>query len=161
MGSVLSSDILETQFGPTAIDVLYQDDTTRIIQTRRASDGHILELSYVLFDPQGVKTFPEVHQKIRDGESMGKAFVDAHVEFVRETTAVFRSHVPSVFQKKFNSTAMPWVTNTTILVGSDSVRYATVLEMFHPDVQWPEEPTGHSWPSTQPMIDFEQLLEKL
>lgn len=161
MSSELSSDILEKQFGQTTVDVLFQDDTHRIIQTRVVNDNRILELSYVTFDPNGTEAFPEIHQQIRDGESMGKAFTQANVAFVRETTAVFRSHVPGVFQDKFGSDQMPWITNTTVLVGPDSVRYATVLEMFHPDVEWPDPTIGHSWPSTQPLVEFERLLETL
>lgn len=158
MSSQLSSEILEEQFGPTAVDVLFQDDGHRISQTRATKDNRILELSYVMFDPDGTEAFPEIHQQIRDGESIGKAFTEANIAFTRETTAVFRSHVPGVFQDKFASDQMPWITNTTILVGTDSVRYATILEMYHPDVKWPNPVTGHSWPSTQTLVEFETLL---
>lgn len=158
MSTKLSSDILEEQFGPTVLDVVYQDDTRRIIQTRSASDNRILELSYVRFDLSGAHAFAQIHQKVRAGMSMGKAFREAEVQFARETAAVFRSQVPVIFQEKFTTTDMPWITNTNIVVGPTPVHYAAVLEMYHPVVQWPDSLKGQLRPSLNLIKEFEIYL---
>lgn len=158
MTTRLSSDILEEQFGATTVDVLFQDGQRRIIQTRSLSDNRILELSYVQFDLSGTATFLQAHAEVRAGESMGKVFAARNIPFVRDTSAVFRIPVSEVFQTRFQSSAMPLLTNTVVFIGDELVRYATILEMYHPEVQWPDPETGHAWASTQVLTEFEQLL---
>ena len=85
MSDMLSSDILEKQFGPTKIEVLYQDTQTRAIRTLTVSGGQVLELSHVKFLDPGITKFPDIHQEVVEGKSMGKAFRDHRVRFERVT----------------------------------------------------------------------------
>lgn len=158
MTTRLSSDILEEQFGTTTVDVLFQDDKKRIIQTRLLSDDRILELSYVRFDPAGAAAFLAAHAEVRAGGSMGKVFVKHRIPFLRDSSALFRHPVPEMFQAKFQSHAMALVTNTAIFVGDEQVPYATILETFHPEVRWPDPETGRGRPFTQSLREFERLL---
>lgn len=158
MTARLSSDILEEQFGATTVDILFQDGNKRIIQTRLLSDDRILELSYVQFEPAGIATFPGAHAEVRAGGSMGKVFVKRHIPFFRDSSALFRNPVPEMFQTKFQSQAMALVTNTAIFVGDEKVRYATILEVYHPDVRWPDPETGRGRPFAQSLMEFERIL---
>lgn len=158
MTTRLSSDILEEQFGATTVDVLFQDDKRRIIQTRLLGNNRVLELSYVLFDPAGTAVFPGAHAEVRAGGSMGKVFAKRHIPFLRDSSALFRHPVPKMFQAKFQSHAMALVTNTAIFVGDEQVPYATILETFHPEVRWPDPETGRGRPFTQSLREFERLL---
>jgi len=135
--SQLSSDILEEQFGPTAVNILHQDNTIRIIQTFVIKTGQVLELSLVRFLPEGVAAFSAVHQSVLSGDSMGKAFRAAGVEFRRETEFACHHNVPSALQRCFDSQEPATVSNVRILVGPDKVPYATIVESYTPITKWP------------------------
>ncbi len=136
----LSSDILEQQFGPTEIEILHQDKTTRIICTKTTEDQKILELSRVVFVAEGVALHPAVHQDILNGTSMGKAFRSDGTEFNREVRSAQKLSLPSKFTKYFKSEASATVVNVRILVGPNRVPYADIIEVYSPDVAWPSSP---------------------
>lgn len=133
----LSSDILEKQFGPTTINILHQDDEIRIIQTVAIETGQVLELSLVRFTPEGVAAFPEIHQAILSGQSMGKAFRAARVEFRRDSQFACSSAVPMPMQKYFASQEPATIVSVHILAGPDKVHYATITETYTPAASWP------------------------
>ena len=155
IGTMLSSDILEEQFGPTQVDVLLQDDQTRIIRTRVVATGQILEASRVTFDSKGVKAYPKIHKTVVAGQSMGKAFRDTGIAFVRKTESVASQKVPAVFAEQFKNTQPATVVAVTILVGPKKTQYAQILEVYAPEVKWPEPA------KTDPknLEQFAQLLE--
>lgn len=131
----LSSDMLESQFGPTYVDVLFQQEDRRVIQTRTQA-GQVLELSYVQFDPTGAQAYPTVHQTVRGGVSMGKAFRSAGVPFQRVVISVMRFPVSTNMAARFGRSDLAWVLNVDILVG-DNVHYATITEVYSAAVAVP------------------------
>lgn len=134
----MSSDILESQFGPTEVSVLYQDEKTRVICTRAKSDGQVLELSRVLFDPAGIGRFPRTHAAVLAGQSMGKAFRSDGIEFRRETETAYRRTLPANFHAWFGSRRPATVVAVSIMAGPDRQPYAEILEVYSPAVAWPQ-----------------------
>ncbi len=137
MTNNLSSDILEQQFGPTELKILYQSDTTRIICTKSKLSGKLLELSFVTFIKTGVDKFDAVHREILDGKSMGKAFRDHGVKFMRETKAVYRNIFPDIISEDSDNKKYSTVVSVSVLVSTDKTPYAEILEAYSPEVRWP------------------------
>ena len=133
----LSSEILERQFGPTEVEVLHQDERTRLICTRVIATGQILEVSSVSFIEAGALVFPEVHQAVLAGESMGKAFLEAGVEFARDVQATQRQKLPVEMIRQFEAEGPVTIVEVTILVGPDQTPYAEIIETYSPAVDWP------------------------
>lgn len=133
----LSSDILEQQFGPTEVEVLYQDATTRIICTRVSASLQALELSHVTFIQAGVDKFPATHQAVCEGASIGKTFRRDGVEFIREEQAAYRTTLPVHFGRFFGKDKAATAVVVSIFVGPDKTPYAKILEIYSPDVKWP------------------------
>jgi hypothetical protein len=134
---VLSSDALEDQFGPVQLEILYQNKINRIIATKVAGSGQILELSRVSFRSEGTAAFPDIHRKIIAGASMGKAFADSAVPFNRQVRASYRydqHSLPVIFTQWFGTPKPPAVTSVSIVVGPDDVPYADILEVYSPEV---------------------------
>jgi hypothetical protein len=156
MSDTLSSDILEKQFGPTEITVLYQDASTRIICTRTVADGHVLELSRVVFMP-GARDFPETHRAVLDGLSMGKAFRADGIEFRRHVNASYRRSLPAAFKKWFGRGSPATVVAVSILVGPAKTHYADIMETYSPDVRWPHlggQPTNEHLENIKRLEEF-------
>jgi hypothetical protein len=146
MSTVLSSNVLEQQFGPTEVEILLQNDRNRIICTRAVYGGQVLEISYVNFVRSGVAGFPAVHQTIVAGESMGKAFRKAGIRFHRIVQAAHKYAVPESFKQWFDNAGAATVVDVTILVGPDRTTYAKILEIYSPLVKWPQS-TGQPTPA--------------
>lgn len=126
MTGILSSDILEEQFGPTEIEIVSQDDSKRVIRTKVIGSGQVLEESVVQFLPEGVAQFPQTHQTVMDGLSMGKAFRKDNIDFVRRVREVSRQPGKET------------VVSVLIMVGPNKTPYAEILETYSPEVNWPE-----------------------
>ncbi len=137
MTTVLSSDILEQQFGQTELKVLYRSDIARIICTKTKPNGKVLELSFVTFIKTGIDKFPTVHREILDGKSMGKAFRDHGIEFKRKTKAVYRNTFPAIFSE--DSGKYSTIVSVSILAGTHETPYAEILETYSPEVKWPRQ----------------------
>lgn len=152
----LSSDMLESQFGPTFVDVLFQQEDRRVIQTS-TQNGPALELSYVQFDPQGTPAYPTVHQSVRGGVSMGKAFRAAGVPFQRVVVSVMRFPVSMNMAARFARSDPAWALNVDILVG-DNIHYATITELYSAAVQVPYAITP---PDAQLIRNIGQLVDIL
>lgn len=138
MRGMLSSEALERQFGKTKLKLLRQDEDCRIIATIAASSGKYLELSRVVFRPEGTEAFPEVHRSILAGASMGKAFAEAGIAFRRDIHASGQYDsrtVPAIFVRRFGTDGQPTVTSLTVMVGPASAPYAEILEIYSPLVQ--------------------------
>lgn len=135
----LSSDILERQFGPTEIEVLFQDNATRIICTKTIADSQALELSKVEFVQAGVDAYPDIHEEIANGKSMGKAFRGQNVEFTRDIKAAWPQQLPQEFSQTFKQDGEATIVQVTILVGSNNIPYAKILEIYSPVVLWPDK----------------------
>ncbi len=136
MAEKLSSDSLERQFGPTELEVLYQDEdeNERIIATKAAKSGQVLELSRVTFLTPGTTAFPVVHRQVKEGMSMGKAFRANGVLFDRHVRGSGRYDAPDVFAGRFGSAGMPTVTDVLVRVGPAGMPYADILEVYSPEV---------------------------
>ncbi len=136
MSSILSSEILEKQFGLTRLKILKQDDWFRIITTEIVSSGEVLEISQVQF-----LSVPEelnaIHQQVVAGTSMGKAFKDAEMMFSRITSGTWKTEVPTEFQKIFNSDTNATVVKVIIQIGEKKIPYAQITETYSPAVKWP------------------------
>lgn len=136
----LSSELLEKQFGPTAVEILHQDDATRIIATRTLHDDKILEISRVVMAENGALLYPDVYQAMRNGESMGKAFTAAGIAFMRKERLHFRKSLSAPFNILFNGDAADdrpcTIIPVSIVVGQDKTPFAEILETYSPDVFW-------------------------
>lgn len=142
--NVLSSDVLEDQFGPTYIDIIYQDHQTRAIATR-ALNGKLLELSYVRFNRTASHLFPNVHQTVINGTSMGKAFRDYSIPFKRHVLGKYLYALRDTFCRLYGDERPAIILDVQILVGSLDSPYATILETYTPDVRaWYGIPTTPS-----------------
>lgn len=133
----LSSDILERQFGPTNVQILYQDDVSRSICTKVIATGQVIELSRVTFLQPGLKAFPKVHAMIVAGQSMGKAFKTQNIPFRREAHVAFQFDLPDGFRRYFKSLGLASVVDVSIFVGQQKTPYAKILETYSPAVSWP------------------------
>lgn len=136
----ISSDILEDQFGPTTLQILQQDETERLICTA-TSAGQILELSWVRFDPAGIAVFPQVHKAVTAGKSMGKVFRDHNVSFRRCARSIRKcpaDKLPANMSGLFDATGTATVVEVSILAGDSGVPYADILEVYSPEVSWPQ-----------------------
>ncbi len=139
MSELLSSDILERQFGPTELEILRQDDKTRITFTKAADSGRILEISQVTFHEEGIAAFPEIHREVVEGKSMGKAFAGHNIAFERQVrgACLYDQRVlPSGFTKRFGSSEPATVIDVSIAVGPGGAPYADILEVYSPGVSW-------------------------
>jgi para-aminobenzoate synthetase component 2 len=125
MTDILSSDILEQQFGPTEVEILSQDDKSRTIRTKVIATGHVLEESHVVFDRAGITEFPLAHSDVLKGRSIGKAFRDRGIKFTR-------------LEHGLNKADTGTVINVSILVGPHKTPYAEIVETYSPAVVWPE-----------------------
>lgn len=137
---MLSSDILESQFGPTHVAVLKQARGYRIIQTIATNSGHVLEMSFVNFVSGGANGYSDVQNIIRAGESMGKAFRNAGIKFTRLTKTQSKIILPQHLQKYFSSTGKSTVLEVSIFVGPSNQHYCEILEIYSPAVIWPRVP---------------------
>lgn len=138
MPGLLSSDILEKQFGPTELEILSQDKFRRVIITKTAGSGQVLELSRVTFHPEGIAAFPEIHQEVTAGRSMGKAFSSGNIRFTRDVHAVYHESQDPELAELFGVPGESTVVEVTVLAGPDQVPYADILETYSPSVKWPE-----------------------
>jgi hypothetical protein len=157
MVDLLSSDILEQQFGPTEVEVLYQDNGTRIIRTLATDSRQILEMSRAVFIQSGVKKFPGTHQTVIEGMSMGKAFRADGIEFIREEQGTYRYALPAIFKRFFGSGEPATIVEVLVLAGPGKTPYATILETYSPDVRWPHqagEPTAGQLAKVQALGEF-------
>jgi hypothetical protein len=132
----LSSDILESQFGPTVIEIIYQDDLRRLIRTKQLGRNMTLEVSLVHFLPAGIKEFAAVHEAVKDGQSIGKAFRQAGISFYREVTSAYQSPLPAKLKNLFGNRRPATVMTVRVAVGDDRLPYAEITETYHPDVKW-------------------------
>ena len=133
---MLSSDILEQQFGPTELVIVSQNKKHRTIQTIATQSRAVLELSIVTFDTMNITLFPEIHEQILQGSSMGKAFRDAAIEFVRDVHFVTRNVIPAKIQTMFSSQDAATIIDVDILVGPNKSHYCHITEIYNPIVAW-------------------------
>lgn len=136
MISGLSSDILQQQFGPTSLFVVFQAGDERIVQT--VAGDKILELSCVRFDTIGRQQFPVVTHAIDNGASMGQAFRDAKIPFTRRTAFVSKIAASQFFKDIFTDSSPLWVVGVDVLVGGKNTPYASIVEFYNPLVVWPD-----------------------
>lgn len=137
MYEALSSGTLEDQFGSTELEVMFQDDTTRIICTKAVGDGRVLEISRVVFAPDAAANFPEPYQAMLAGESMGKAFTSRGIKFQREINNGLTCDLPPAFRRWFGGTHEATVIDLSVLVGPNKTLFAEILETYRPGVEWP------------------------
>lgn len=155
---MLSSDILEQQFGPTEIVVIFQGQKYRIIETIAQRNKTVLELSLVTFDESNVNVFSYIHNKVLGGLSMGKAFREAGIAFIRDVHFVNHQTVPSDIQTKFNSAGQATIVDIDILVGPDKIHYCHITEIYSPILSWPDRDARESPNINKRLREFSQLL---
>jgi hypothetical protein len=155
---MLSSNVLERQFGETRVVIMKQNTDYRIIKTIAVSSNEILELSLVTFD-QNTVPFPDIHQQIIDGASIGKAFEHAGVPFIRTTHSVIREHIPKQLQLYPTDKMPATIVDVDIYVGDEAIHYCHILEIYSPIVNWPQPTTASSEARTSNALDhFTKLL---
>jgi hypothetical protein len=159
MKNNLSSNVLEQQFGPTEVEILYQDAAVRVIYTKVVSSGQILELSRVEFMQQGITAFPEVHRAIVTGQSMGKAFRAQEIAFVRESQYVCKYVLPDEFNDRFDNAGPSTVIAVDIFVGVQKTPYAHILETYSPAVIWPSSGGEPNDEQTVMIHSFREFLK--
>jgi hypothetical protein len=157
----LSSDILEDQCGPTELVILHQTPLTRIICTKVIASGQILELSRVVFMEPGIKAFPHIHKTIGAGQSMGKAFREQGIEFIRNVNYVYHADMPVNFSERFMNSSPATVVSVSIFVGRDRVHYADILETYSPTVSWPDPSAKPSNEQLRALQAFDNLLQSI
>ncbi|MDB5167060.1 MAG: hypothetical protein JWN26_205 [Candidatus Saccharibacteria bacterium] len=155
---MLSSDILEQQFGPTKLVIVFQDFKHRIIQTITKQNHKVLELSLVTFDQSNVNTFAVIHQKILGGDSMGKTFKDADVNFVRDIHFINHEIIPSNIQATFDQVGQATIIDVDILVGPNLIHYCHITEIYSPSVVWPKSNHPALPTIKQTLAEFSKLL---
>ena len=157
MVDLLSSDVLERQFGPTELEVLHQDSGTRITRTLAADSRQNLELSRVVFTQAGVEQFPGTHRAVIGGMSMGKAFRADSIEFSRREQAAYSYELPASFERFFGRREPATVVSVSILAGPGKTPYAEILEIYGPEVRWPYqagEPTNEQLAGIRLLDEF-------
>ncbi len=157
--STLSSDILKQQFGSTKLIILDQNSEYRIIKTIASADNSVLELSLVSFDQPNVNAFPDVHQTILAGESIGTAYQNAGILFKRNVTAIQHVTLPGSIASYFKSHEKATVVAVDICVGPQQTHYCSILEIYSPAVRWPEPETAASPTVPAQIKAFAKLLE--
>jgi hypothetical protein len=157
----LSSDVLEQQFGPTELVVLYQDSLTRIICTKALSSGKVLELSWVRFIKSGIELFSNVHKDIVTGQSMGKAFRAHDIEFNRAVNYAWSQKLPDSFPQCFDNNGAVTVLDVSIVVGPANVLYAHILETYSNEVSWPISDAQPSDNQLDVLLSFSDKLKDI
>jgi hypothetical protein len=147
----LSSDILEAKFGPTELVILQQTAGQRLIATRTQVERKLLEISAVEFTDPGMTAFPLIHAKVLGGMSMGKAFRAGKVAFQRQEQAAFHYELSASLADQFKAGQTATAVAVTILVGTPSVAYASILELYSPAVIWP---TLHGTPTSEQLQEL-------
>jgi len=156
---MLSSDILEQQFGPTELVIVSQNKKHRIIRTIATQSHAVLELSIVTFDTINTTLFPEIHKQILQGSSMGKAFKDAGIKFVRDVHFVTRSVIPANIQTIFASQDSATIIDVDILIGPDKTHYCHITEIYNPIVSWPKSDKPQSPNVEQTLSQISKMLK--
>jgi hypothetical protein len=155
---MLSSDILEKQFGQTKLTIVRQNDKHRIIKTVAVRNRQTLELSLVTFDAVGITLFPEIHNTILSGRSMGKAFRDANISFIRDTHSVTKVVLPTNLDSYFLGAGHATIVDVDIVVGNHNTHYCHIIEIYSPLVTWPVNDMPVSSSISSALDNFEALM---
>ena len=155
---MLSSDILEKQFGETKIVILKQDDLRRVIQTIVDRTGEIIELSLVSFEPENTSKFPDIHARIVSGTSIGKAFKEADVHFVRRTNSTSRQVLPDILKTYLSNQQEATIVDVDVFVGEHETHYCRILEIYSGAVEWPDSPATNLSKTANQLNTLERLL---
>lgn len=137
--SVISSDVLEQQFGTTSLQVIEQGDHERIITTSAESTDAVLEISWVRF--KNTNTHRDIQKRIRAGTSMGKAFRSQNIPFTRKIVVSGKVAAPPFAQNLFQSKAEVTLVEISVYVGLEQTHYADITELYAPEVDWPLMPS--------------------
>lgn len=137
--SLLTTDIMEAQFGPVEASVLFQDERRREVVVRVRRTKQVLEFARVTFAPAGAAAYPAIDRRIRGGALMGKAFRDAGVEFRRRQEPPARRELSGRLRELFAAGDGPGLcVSASILVGPEELPYAENRETYSPAIEWPE-----------------------
>lgn len=147
----LASDKLEKKEGPTEIEVMFQDENSRIICTRSVGDRSVLEVSLVIFAPDAAESFPDVFEAMKNGESMGKAFRSRGIEFHRQINSGSTCDLPPAFERWFGNAKGATVIDLVAAVGPDRKPFAKILETYRSGI-WPQF-TGELTPDNLEQIN--------
>ena len=156
---MLSSDILEQQFGPTELVIVSQNKKHRTIQTIATQSHAVLELSVVSFDRMNTILFPEIHEQILQGSSMGRAFKNAAVDFFRDVHFISHSAVPANIQTIFTNQNAATIIDVDILIGPDKIHYCHITEIYNPIVVWPISSKPRSLNVEQALRQISKMLK--
>lgn len=128
------SDLLEEQFGTCNTEILSQDEKTRLVAV--SSSGRVIEIAYTKFAQNGVNAFPEIHETITNGESMGKAFRINNIDFYRAVRLSKVYPVSGIIAEYFgNEHQNLQLVVVDIYVGTTKAHYAQIMEIFASDVR--------------------------
>lgn len=152
MNHDLASSVLETQFGLTRVEVVHEDSHSRIVKISAAASDVVLELARSTFNNQTITKYPDLHRRIFAGHAMGKTFAQAGIDFHRVERIVRHQTLPPAVNGLFNSSQPGTVVLVDIFVGAEPSHYAQILEVYHPEVSWPDTQT-HPEPDSETVID--------
>lgn len=155
----LSSDILEAQFGPTALKVIEDGPGRRIIST--VADGRVLEVSMVVFRRGAEAAFPEVRRDMADGVSMGKAFRGRGIPFRRQVRGTYAVEPQGSLCQRFGAGGKATAVEVSVAAGPEARPYADILEVYAPAVDWPDPGTAPPKDVLARLNDFDRLLTDL
>ena len=130
------SDFLQTQFGNTKIQVLFQDTNERYVYIT-TEQGIGLELARVCFEPAFSILYPEVFTLVSSGGFIGKTFRTKKIPFYRDTQKEYISAVSRDISEAFNNTRNATVVEVDIYAGMSRTHIATITEIYSSIVQWP------------------------
>ncbi|HEY8108806.1 MAG TPA: hypothetical protein VIF43_02250 [Patescibacteria group bacterium] len=135
---LLTTDIMEAQFGPVHAEVLSQTRRRREVAVKVRRTGQVLEYAVVSFDPAGAAAYPAIDRKIRRGSLMGQTFRDAGVPFLREENPPTKVRLSERLRELFGASEEHGLRiDATILVGLGRLCYARNHETYSPAIKWP------------------------
>lgn len=134
------SDFLQTQFGNTEIEVLFQDTCERYVYIT-TEQGMGLELARVCFKPAFNLSYPEVYQVVINGGFIGKTFRSKKIPFYRDIQNEYTALASHEISEAFNHARTIRVIEVDIYVGNSHTHVATITELYSSAVQWPEYPS--------------------
>lgn len=128
----LISENFRDTFGDIRLQIIFQNERTRLSCIRRVADNATLSFHVVLFTENGMKTLGPAHGKIVAGEMLGEVIKESGVPYTRtvsDTTNIdMGANLASLF-----ATVGGRCTTERIEYKVRGVPYATIYEFYNPE----------------------------
>jgi hypothetical protein len=83
------------------------------------------------------------------------------VPFERRTRGIYAYGLPAGFGRRFKGPGTATVVEVSILAGKDAAPYADILEVYAPQVKWPQAASPLPAAVRIRLEDFDKLLTEL